>query len=247
MESSALFEQYSISKDQKIRNELVQLHLYMVDILVKKYINRGVEYEDLYQVGALALLSAVERFDPGKGIAFPAYATPTILGEIKKYFRDKAFIMRLPRNYHQISKKANDAIDVLTSRLSRAPYVKEVAEYINCSEEEVLEAMESTKVYSMQSINDPQQMQDGSLLYIEDILGQADEHFEKAEEREFIKSVIKHFSEEEYEFFRLRYMENQSQRQLAEHFNVSQMTISRIERKIIDKFKSKMPGMGIVN
>ena len=128
MRDKELFLAYSKNKDIETRNRIVEKYLYMVDILIKKYLGKGVEYDDLYQVGALALISAVERFDPEKGFEFSSFATPTILGEIKKYFRDKGWSVKVPRHMKEISSSMGPVKEDLTSKLGRKPTVAEIAE-----------------------------------------------------------------------------------------------------------------------
>ena len=131
-----LFDQYRKTGDVSIRNEIVESYLYMVDILIRKYLNKGVEYDDLYQVGAMALISAVERFDPSKGYEFSSFATPTIIGEIKKYFRDKEWSVKVPRRMKEMAGKIQSAREELSNRLQRNPTIPEIAEFTGFSEEE---------------------------------------------------------------------------------------------------------------
>ena len=139
------FKEYRENPTIESRNALVEEHLYMVDILIRKYLNKGVEYDDLYQVGALALMQAVERFDPSKGFEFSSFATPTILGEIKKYFRDKQWSLRVPRRLKELAAKVQETKEVLYTELQRNPTVPEIAERCECSEEQVIEAMARMK------------------------------------------------------------------------------------------------------
>ena len=145
METKELFNIYSNDKSNKeVRDILIERNLYLVSILAKKYINKGVEFEDLYQVGSLALIYAIERYDISKGYEFSSFATPTIIGEIKKYFRDKVWTMRVPRRVQELNKKVNEAKLLLEQQNKKKPKVNEIAEYIGCREEEVLEALEAS-------------------------------------------------------------------------------------------------------
>ena len=134
-----LFLDYRNDPTIEKRNELVEKHLYMVDILIKKYLGKGVEYDDLYQVASLALVSAVERFDPEKGFEFSTFATPTILGEIKKYFRDKQWSLKVPRRLKEIAAKVQETKEDLAGKLLRQPTVKEIAEATGIEEEQIIE------------------------------------------------------------------------------------------------------------
>ncbi len=153
MINGELFDRYKETGDINIRNEIVEKYLYMVEVLIRKYLNKGVDYDDLYQVGAMALVSAVERFDPSKGFEFSSFATPTILGEIKKYFRDKEWILKVPRRQKEISLKIPAAKEELYEKLGRAPTVAELSEHLGYSEEDILQAIESGQAYGAYSLN----------------------------------------------------------------------------------------------
>ena len=140
MMNKEMFRKYAETKDITIRNKIVEENLYMVDILIRRYLGKGVEKDDLYQVGALALINAVERFDPDKGFEFSSFATPTILGEIKKYFRDKGWSLKVPRRLKEISVALPKVKETLTAKLGRAPTVAEVAQHIRPAGE-VLKAL----------------------------------------------------------------------------------------------------------
>ncbi|MDU5230612.1 MAG: sigma-70 family RNA polymerase sigma factor, partial [Anaerococcus sp.] len=147
------FEEYYQTRDIKLRDELIEEHMYIVDILSNKYVGKGIEKEDLYQVASLGLIFAVERFDPNKGYEFSSFATPTIMGELKRYFRDKGWVIRVPRRIQNLYKKINNAKKVLPQELQRTPTVKDIADYLGEDEETILETMEASKVYSPQSLD----------------------------------------------------------------------------------------------
>ncbi|MDU5230607.1 MAG: sigma-70 family RNA polymerase sigma factor, partial [Anaerococcus sp.] len=147
------FEEYYETRDKNLRDELIEEHMYIVDILSNKYVGKGIEKEDLYQVASLGLIYAVERFDPNKGYEFSSFATPTIMGELKRYFRDKGWVIRVPRRIQNIYKKINNAKKVLPQELQRTPTVKDIADYLGEDEETILETMEASKVYSPQSLD----------------------------------------------------------------------------------------------
>ena len=149
-----MFRKYAETKDITIRNKIVEENLYMVDILIRRYLGKGVEKDDLYQVGALALINAVERFDPDKGFEFSSFATPTILGEIKKYFRDKGWSLKVPRRLKEISVALPKVKETLTAKLGRAPTVAEVAQHMDKKESDILMAMESSMAYGAYSLDE---------------------------------------------------------------------------------------------
>jgi len=233
-----LFEKYKKEKDPAVRNEIVSRYLYLAEILSKKFINRGVDYDDIYQVACLALINAVERFDTKAEVKFVSFATPTIIGEIKRYFRDKASVIRIPRRIYEVYQKVNQAREYLTQLNGRSPRVDEIASYLNLSEESVLEIVESWNVYKIQSFDQTVYEEDDLELY--ETIGEDDETFERINNRDFLEKSLKYFDDTEKKFIRLRFFENKTQKQIAAQFNVSQMYISRLEKKTLDKFRKML-------
>ncbi|MEL7654361.1 MAG: SigB/SigF/SigG family RNA polymerase sigma factor [Bacillota bacterium] len=235
-----LFEQYRQNRSIELRNEIVEKYLYIVDILIKKYLNKGVDYEDLYQVGSMALVFAVERYDASKGFEFTSFATPTIIGEIKRYFRDKGWAIKVPRRLKEISAQISPAKEVLYGKFNRIPTVKELADYLGYSEEEILEAMEGGQAYSTYSLNQTfdEGGDEGEGAVLEKYTGREELGYHSFENAELIKTVLKDLSEKERDIFRRRFFENETQQDIAEQMGVSQMTISRLEKKIREKFKA---------
>lgn len=238
--SKELFKEYKETKDIQIRNELVRRYLYIVEILSKKYINKGIEYEDIYQVASLGLIYAIERFDPSKGFEFSSFATPTIIGEIKKHFRDKGWSIRVPRRIQELSKKINTCKNELHQKLQRTPTIKDIAEYLNCSEEQIMEAMEGSQVYTPKSLdltydNDGE---DKEMKFM-DLIGEVDKNFDNIENKDFLDKVINKLNEVEKKVLRDRFFNNRTQMHVADELQVSQMTVSRMEKKIIEKFQKE--------
>ena len=183
----------------------------------------------------MALINAVDRFDVNANVKFVSFATPTIIGEIKRYFRDKASVIRVPRRIYEIYQKVNQARETLMQKNGRVPRVDEIAEYLNLSEETILETIESWNVYKMQSFD--QTVYEDDDLELHEAIGEDDESFEKINNRDFLEKSMQHFNYTEKEFIKLRYFENRTQKEIAENFNVSQMYISRLERKTLEKFR----------
>ena len=233
-------EEYCRTRDMALRNEIVEHYLYVVDILVKKYLNRGVDYEDLYQVGSMALIMAVERFDPGRGFEFSSFATPTIIGEIKRYFRDKGWAVKVPRRLKEVSAQIPKVRDEIERRTGKVPTVAEIAEVLGVSQELVLEAMESSHSYGTYSLNQTfdDSGEEGDSSVFEKYLGQREAGYDSFELSDMIRSVYNDLSEKEQEIFRLRFMENKTQQEIADLQGTSQMTVSRIEKKLKEKFKA---------
>jgi RNA polymerase sigma-B factor len=233
--SEGLFEKYKETESVEIRNEIVSRYLYLADIITKKFLNRGIDYEDIYQVASIALIKAVERFEPQKGVKFISFATPTIIGEIKRFFRDKASTIRIPRRIYESYQKVNNAREHLTQKLQRPPRVDEIARYLDITEEKVLEIIESNNVYNIQSFDKSTYTDDDVELY--ETVGQEDKTFEKIENRDFLKKSIDKFNEAEKEFIQMRYFGNMTQKDIAKKFGVSQMYISRLEKKVLERFR----------
>lgn len=240
MDTKELFKIYSTNKDQYIRNILVERHLYLVKLLAKKYINKGVEFEDIYQVASLALIYAIDRYDVEKGFEFSSFATPTIIGEIKKYFRDKVWTLRVPRRIQELNKKINDAKLILEQKNKKHPKVKDIAEYIGATEEEVLEAMEASYGYKPVSLdssnNDDSDDKDLTLI---DRIGKEENSFVSIEYKDFVNKFMENLNELEVKIFKDRFFLDKTQSTIAKEMDISQMTVSRLERKIIEKLKKE--------
>ena len=239
--TSELFREYAANPSIELRNRLVEENLYMVDILIRKYLGKGVEYDDLYQVGALALVSAVERFDPEMGFEFRSFATPTILGEIKKYFRDKQWSLKVPRRMKEIASKLQEVKDQLTTRLGRPPSIEEIAEETGFSSELILQAMESATAYGTFSLDSAVNSGDeGDDNLLEKYIGFEETGYERIEIKEIISSVLDRMTETYRFIFKERFVNNKSQAQIAQALGVSQMTVSRAEKAIIESFKKEI-------
>ncbi|NLW41164.1 MAG: SigB/SigF/SigG family RNA polymerase sigma factor [Tissierellia bacterium] len=241
VDTKTLFKKFKETKDRKIREELIERHLYIAEILSKKYANRGIDYDDIYQVASIGLIYAIDRYDIDKGFEFSSFATPTIIGEIKKYFRDKGWTIRVPRRIQELSKKINNAKLILSQELQRTPTVKDIAEYLNSTEEEILEAMEGSKVYTPQSLDITYDSNgDDKDVNLADIIGEEDIYFNKIENNDFLQRGIEKLNEMERKILIDRYFNNKTQVSIANELNISQMTVSRVEKKIIEKFRKEM-------
>ena len=237
-----LFEDYKQNPTIEKRNALVEKNLYMVDILIRKYLSKGVEYDDLYQIGALALVAAVERFDPAKGFEFSSFATPTILGEIKKYFRDKQWSLKVPRRLKEIAAKVQDAKDKLNSELHRTPTVAEIAEFTGYTEEQIIEAIESSHAYGTYSLDKTfdEAGEDGENAFLEKYTGFDEHGYDQIETAEIINKVVNTFNDQYKYIFRERVINTKSQSEIAKRLGISQMTVSRAEKSIVGKFRAEL-------
>lgn len=235
-----LFSEYSKTKDLAIRDELVVKHLYIAEILAKKYTGRGIDYDDLYQVASLALISAVERFDGSKGFVFSSFATPTIIGEIKKYFRDKGWMIRVPRRLQELAKKVNEAKNALSKVLDRSVKVSDIAAELQISDEEVMEAMEVGYVYSLKSLDGAMMAGDfENEVNLASMIGEEDKDIGDLYNKDYIEKCLAKLNKVEAEIIKGRFIDDKTQVELAKELGISQMTVSRMEKKIISRFRKE--------
>ena len=235
-ENGILFSKYLNNPIAAHRNDIVNKYIYLAEIISRKFLNRGLDYEDIFQVACIALIKAVERFDPGKGVKFVSFATPTIIGEIKRYFRDKGSVIRIPRRIYEVYQKVNHAREYLSHELQRIPRVDEIAKYLNISEENVLEIIESSNAYNIQSFD--QTVYNDDDLELHETIGADDTTFERIENRDFLEKSLGRFNEPEKEFIRMRYFRGKTQKEIAEKLGVSQMYVSRLEKKVLERFRT---------
>lgn len=241
IETKELFKIFSEDKGNiEIRNILIERHLYLAKILSKKYINKGVDYEDIYQVASLALIYAIDRYDISKGFEFSSFATPTIVGEIKKYFRDKVWTLRVPRRIQELSKKISNAKLELEQELKRSPRPEDIANYLDVTVEEVLEAMEAAYGYQPVSLDTPSNDEyEDKDITLADKVGVEEKNFIHIEEMDFLNQFMKTLNELEVNIIKGRFFENKTQSKIAEEIGISQMTVSRLEKKIIEKLRKE--------
>ena len=230
-----LFNDYKNEPAMKNRNIIVDRYLYLAEIISKKFVGRGIEYDDLYQTACIALIKAVERFDVDRGIKFVSFATPTIIGEIKRLFRDKGSIIRIPRRIYESYQKVNNAKEKLYQDLNRAPTVNEIASYLKMSDENILEIIESYNMHNIKSFDYSAEHDDN--LNLHELVGSEDFFLKSVENKDFILRSLSSFNEIEKALIEMRYIKNMTQKNIAKEFNVSQMYVSRLEKKVISKFK----------
>lgn len=227
-----LFKEYGKTGDINTRNQLAEKYLYIAEIMAKKFANKGVEFDDLFQVSSLALLKAIDRFDPEMGLKFSTFATPSITGELKNYFRDKSRLIRPGRRNSQIMLKINRAIQELSPDSYSKPTAQQIAQHIGMDVDTVIEVME----YSSTVISLDQTMEDGGATLYE-VIPDIKNPFERFDEHDALKQALATLTEEERDIIVKRFSSNMSQSEIAKEKNVSQMFISRLERKIINKLK----------
>lgn len=219
-----------------MRNQIVERYLCIAAMIAKKFVGRGVEYDDLYQVASLALLKGVDRFDETVGVKFSTFITPTITGEIKNYFRDRSRLIHFPRRVAELRTQVRRTADDMLSQTGRSPTAREIAERLGISEEEVVCAMETGGVVSLDRPVDGED--DGGSFY--DMLPADDGDFERIEQRDCVQSAMKHLSDQERQLIAYRFGQELSQVETAKRMNVSQMYVSRMERRILEKLRETL-------
>lgn len=241
-----LFSLYKDKGDEAARDELIMSHLNLVRFLASKFKNRGEPLDDLIQVGTIGLIKAIDRFDPSRGLEFTTYATPTILGEIKRHFRDKGWSIRVPRRLQELSAKVNQASDELTKELQRSPSTEEVAAKLGVSVDEVLEAMESSGAYSSVPLEaGSSDEEDGPAII--DHYASVDENLAASDDRMVIEDTIRDFSPREREVIRMRFVEGLTQVEIARRLGVSQVQVSRLLRRTLKKVQDKIDPEGLMS
>ena len=212
---------------QRARDELVEMHLPLVEYLARRFRNRGEPLDDLVQVATIGLIKAVDRFDLDRGVESSTYATPTIVGEIKRHFRDKGWAIRVPRRLQELKLLLAKATSELSQRQGRSPTVAELALHLKLSEEEVLEGLESANAYSAVSLDAPDTGDDETHA-VADTLGVTDEGLEGVEYRESLKPLLEKLPAREKRILLLRFFGNMNQSQIAAELGISQMHVSRL-------------------
>ena len=221
----------------RLRGELVELHLPLVEYLARRFRNRGEWLDDLTQVATIGLIKSIDRFDLARGVEFSTYATPTIVGEIKRHFRDKGWAVRVPRRLQELKLALTKAIGDLAQREGRAPTVAEIAAHLQMSEEEVLEGLESANAYSTVSLDAPDSGDDDAPAVAES-LGMLDDALEGVEYRESLKPLLEQLPSREKRILLLRFFGNMTQSQIATELGISQMHVSRLLARTLTQLRA---------
>ena len=217
------------------RDRLVEAHLYIAEIIARKFSGRGVDYDDLYQVASLALFKAIGRYDPSRGIQLSSFVTPGMVGEVKNYFRDKSRTIRPPRRSTELIRLVESARQELTQQLSRSPRVDEIAVHANLTEDEVLEGLEAA---SMQPVSlDQQTVDEDEDLTLRQAIGTEEKGYSEFENADLLRRSMDQLTPKQQEVIRLRFFENLSQREVAQRTGVSQMSVSRTERSALERLR----------
>ncbi len=235
--SNELFVRWQQDRDSRAREELVERFLPLARKLARRYSGAHEPFDDLLQVASLGLVKAIDRFDTSRGTAFSSFAVPTILGELKRYFRDLGWSVHVPRGAQELALKVEDGRQQLMSRTGRPPSVPEIAEYLELSIEEVLEALETAGAHHTASLDSPREDGEEDSGTLADAFGQIDERFELVDAKVTIAAAAKHLGARERRVLLLRFVEDLTQSQIAEMIGVSQMQVSRILRRALEQLR----------
>ncbi|MDQ6766730.1 MAG: SigB/SigF/SigG family RNA polymerase sigma factor [Candidatus Eremiobacteraeota bacterium] len=236
-----LFRHFAKNRDQGTRDELVVGHLNLARYLAVRFANRGEQIDDLVQVATLGLIKAIDRYDPQRGVEFTTYATPTIIGEVKRYFRDKGWMIRVPRRLQELNLAVNRAMEHAAVELGRSPTVADLATRLAVSEEEIIEAQELGQLYNLLSIDSELATNsDAKTATLLDYLGREDPELALLEDKANLERSFVGLDPRERVILYLRFYENMSQAEVAKRFGVSQMHVSRLQQRALEKLKKEL-------
>jgi RNA polymerase sigma-B factor len=239
-----LLERYYRGRDQTVREELVQRFMPLARRLAARYRGDREPLDDLVQVASLGLVKALDRFDPDRGVAFSSYAVPTILGELKRHFRDRGWSVRVPRDLQERIARVDRAIAELPGKLGRAPSVNEIADRLEVDPEEVLEAMEAGQAHHAMSLDAQAQTEEGEGIPLTERLGDSDPAFDTVEYGATITDALESLSERDRTVLHLRFVEDMTQTEIADRVGVSQMHVSRILRAAVERLRGEVERRG---
>ena len=251
-EIDALILDFQRTENPSAQMILVEYYTALVGSLAIKYSKGRSFHEDIMQVGLIGLLGAIRRYNPELGKSFETFLIPTVIGEIKRFLRDKTWSVHVPRRIKDLWPKIKVVVDELTNQYQRSPKIDEIAEYLNVTEEEVLEAMEMGKSYQAASVDQSIETgSEGSTVTTLDIVGSPDEGFERVDQKLLLESVIDVLSEREKEIIHCMFVESKSQKETGEFLGISQMHVSRLQKKAIQKLREALSkdgtNIGVIN
>ncbi|MBD7907353.1 RNA polymerase sigma factor SigB [Sporosarcina gallistercoris] len=239
---------YQENEDDEAQTQLVLHYERLVQSIARKYSKGKSYHEDIAQVGMLGLLGAIRRYDPEFGRSFEAFAVPTIIGEIKRFLRDKTWAVHVPRRIKELGPRIKATVETLTTELQRSPLVSEIAEYLEVDEESVLEAMEMGRSYQALSMDHTLEADsEGGTVTLFDIIGSQDDGYEKTDQRLLVANALNVLSDREKQIIQYTYIEQLSQKETGELLGISQMHVSRLQRKAIKKLQEAIVAAGGVS
>jgi RNA polymerase sigma-B factor len=233
-----LFSAWQDDADQQARETLIKRFTPLARSLARRYGHSSEPFEDLLQVAMLGLLKAIDRFDPNRGNAFASFAVPTILGEMRRYFRDSGWAVHVPRSLQERTLKVSDAQEKLTRAHGRAPTVNQLATFLELSVEEVNEALQAARVYEVMSLDAPRKSEDGESHTFSESIGDPDGRYELVELDASISSAIRELPERERRILHMRFIEELTQTQIAQQVGISQMQVSRLLRRSLERLRT---------
>jgi len=237
MDDKILLRRYHEDGDLQAREQLIEQYMSLVRSLARRYSYRGEQLEDLVQIGAIGLIKAIDRFDLERGVELTTYATPNIIGEIKRHFRDKGWSVRVPRGLQELNVQLSRLVEQLTVQLARSPTIPELAKAAGVEEEEVLEALESGRAYTSLSLSVGGGGGDDDDLDPLESLGTEEHQYEVSEDRALLAPGFKTLDERERQILQLRFFEGLTQSQIAQQVGISQMHVSRLIRRSLEKIR----------
>ncbi len=237
IDDKILLRRYHEDGDLQAREQLIEQYMSLVRSLARRYSYRGEQLEDLVQIGAIGLIKAIDRFDLDRGVELTTYATPNIIGEIKRHFRDKGWSVRVPRGLQELNVQLSRLVEQLTVQFSRSPTIPELAKAAGVEEEEVLEALESGRAYTSLSLSVGGGGGDDDDLDPLESLGTEEHQYEVSEDRAVLAPGFKALDERERKILQLRFFEGLTQSQIAQQVGISQMHVSRLIRRSLEKIR----------
>jgi RNA polymerase sigma-B factor len=243
VEENDLLRAYHEQGDLAARDKLVEANLPLARAIARRYAGRGEQLDDLVQVASIGLIKAIDRFDLERGVFFRTYAVPTIVGEIKRHFRDRAWAVHVPRRLKELNQMLSSLIRDLSAQLERSPTIGELAEAAGIEEEEVLEAIESGRAYTAESLSAP--AEEGSELDRMQTLGAVEEAFERTENQHLLASGLEVLGEREQRIIQLRFYAGLTQTQIANELGISQMHVSRLIRRALETMREELERGGV--
>jgi RNA polymerase sigma-B factor len=239
-DDKVLLRRYHVEGDLQARDELIERYMSLVRSLARRYAHRGEQLDDLVQIGAIGLIKAIDRFDLERGVELTTYATPNIIGEIKRHFRDKGWSVRVPRGLQELNVQISKLVEQLTVQLSRSPTIAELAEAAGVEEEEVLEALESGRAYSSVSLSPGTGSDEEGELDPLESLGDLEHEYEISEDRAVLAPGFKVLDQRERKILHLRFFSGLTQSQIADEIGISQMHVSRLIRRSLEKIREEI-------
>src|ERR1700730_4732994 len=236
-DSQELFARWQRDRDPHAREALVEQFMPLARSLARRYGRSSEPFEDLLQVASLGLLKALDRYDADRGHPFPSFAVPTILGEMRRYFRDSGWAVHVPRGAQERALKVRDAQERLANERGRAPSVNQLAEYLEFDTEHVIDALQAIRAYETVSLDAPRPGADGDVVAYGDSVGKEDDRYELVELDATVTAVLGHIPPRERLILRMRFVDDLTQTEIAERVGISQMQVSRLLRRSLDQLR----------